>query len=109
MPSMSGPFAMLIHMDTLEDTKHKPWTWILEGPLVTLKKAGVHFDPDVRGLKATQGDAQTGSALEVRQFHVRMRCPKDTSDCWISETSSMHRSGLSYLDQCSDLPVDWQS
>ena len=77
---MSGPFAMLIHMGTLEGTKHKPWTWILGAPLVTLKEAGVHFDPEVRGLKAIQGDAQSGSALEERaaallhvlQFHQLM-------------------------------------
>lgn len=80
---MSGPFAMLIHMGTLEGTKHKPWTWILGAPLVTLKEAGVHFDPEVRGLKAIQGDAQSGSALEERvvalhvllwQFHELMLC-----------------------------------
>ena len=82
-PIMSGPFAMLIHMGTLEGTKHKPWTWILGAPLVTLKEAGVHFDPEVRGLKAIQGDAQSGSALEERvvalhvllwQFHELMLC-----------------------------------
>ncbi|KAL3154854.1 hypothetical protein ABBQ38_011396 [Trebouxia sp. C0009 RCD-2024] len=63
-PIMSGPFAMLIQMGTLEDTKHKPWTWILGAPLAALKKAGVEFDPEVRGLKAIQGDADSGSALE---------------------------------------------
>ena len=74
-PIMGGPFAMLLRMGTLEDTKHKPWTWILGAPLVTLKEAGVHFDPDVRGLKAIQGDAQSGSALEVRDvalLHVSL-------------------------------------
>ena len=63
---MGGPFAMLIRMGTLESTKHKPWTWILGAPLVTLKEAGVQFDPEVRGLSAIQGDAQSGSALEVK-------------------------------------------
>ena len=52
-------------MGTLEGTKHKPWAWLLAAPLATLKEAGVHFDPEVRGLKAIQGDAQSGSALEV--------------------------------------------
>ena len=63
---MSGPFAMLIPMGTLAASKHKPWTWILAAPLSTLKEAGVEFDPNVRGLKAIQGDAQSGDALEVR-------------------------------------------
>lgn len=67
---MSGPFAMLIQMGTLEDTKHKPWTWILGAPLAALKKAGVEFDPEVRGLKAIQGDADSGSALEVGLLRV---------------------------------------
>ena len=57
---------MLIPMGTLEDTKHKPWTWILGAPLSTLREAGVEFDPEARGLKAIQGDADSGSALEVR-------------------------------------------
>ena len=55
-----------MHMGTLESTKHKPWTWILGAPLVTLREAGVHLDPEVRGLSAIQGDAQSGSALEVQ-------------------------------------------
>ncbi|KAL0049404.1 hypothetical protein WJX82_001334 [Trebouxia sp. C0006] len=63
-PVMSGPFAMLIPMGTLEATKHKPWTWILGAPLSALKEAGVQFDPEARGLKAIQGDADSGSALE---------------------------------------------
>ena len=65
-PVMSGPFAMLIPMGTLEATKHKPWTWILGAPLSALKEAGVQFDPEARGLKAIQGDTDSGSALEVR-------------------------------------------
>ncbi len=65
-PVMSGPFAMLIPMGTLEASKHKPWTWILGAPLSALKEAGVQFDPEARGLKAIQGDADSGSALEVR-------------------------------------------
>ena len=64
-PIMGGPFAMVLPMGTLEGSKHKPWTWILGAPLVTLKEAGVEFDPNVRGLKAIQGDADSGSALEV--------------------------------------------
>ena len=52
-------------MGTLEASKHKPWTWILGAPLSTLREAGVEFDPSVRGLKAIQGDAQSGNALEV--------------------------------------------
>ncbi|KAL0042605.1 hypothetical protein WJX79_004971 [Trebouxia sp. C0005] len=63
-PVMSGPFAMLIPMGTLEASKHKPWTWILGAPLSALKEAGVQFDPEARGLKAIQGDADSGSALE---------------------------------------------
>ncbi len=64
-PVMSGPFAMLLPMGTLESTKHKSWTWILGAPLATLREAGVAFDPEARGLKAIQGDADSGSALEV--------------------------------------------
>ena len=67
---MTGPFAMLIHMGTLEGSKHKPWTWILGAPLSTLKENGVEFDPEVRGLKAIQGDVSSGSALEVGLFHL---------------------------------------
>ena len=62
---MGGPFAMLMTMGTLEDTKHKPWTWILGAPLAAVKEAGVDFDPNARSVKAIQGDAQSGSALEV--------------------------------------------
>ena len=65
---MTGPFAMMLPMGTLEGTSHKPWTWILGAPLVTLKEAGVEFDPNVRGLKAIQGDADSGSALEVTRL-----------------------------------------
>lgn len=65
LPIMGGPFAMLMPMGTLEESKHKPWTWILGAPLSFVKKAGVEFDPDARGVKAIQGDAQSGSALEV--------------------------------------------
>ena len=93
-PIMSGPFAMLIQMGTLEGTKHKPWTWILGAPLVTLKEAGVHFDPDVRGLKAIQGDAESGSALEVREFYCSHKEFKGCCVCWIYETALMHHSCL---------------
>ncbi|KAL3144420.1 hypothetical protein ABBQ32_004168 [Trebouxia sp. C0010 RCD-2024] len=78
-PIMSGPFAMLIQMGTLEDTKHKPWTWILGAPLATLQKAGVQFDPEVRGLKAIQGDADSGSALE-NALKIFKNMPKSLMD-----------------------------
>ena len=68
---MTGPFAMMLPMGTLEGTHHKPWTWILGAPLITLKEAGVEFDPNVRGLKAIQGDAESGSALEVARLLER--------------------------------------
>ena len=85
---MSGPFAMLIRMGTLEGTKDKPWTWILGAPLVTLKEAGVHFDPDVRGLKAIQGDAPSGSALEVRAVALLHALPEEFV-CIARETQLM--------------------
>ena len=52
-------------MGTLEETRHKAWSWALMAPMHTLKEAGVDFDPEVRTLKAIQGDAQSGDALEV--------------------------------------------
>ena len=56
---------MIFPMGTLEETKDQGWTWILGAPYNTVKKAGVDFDPDSRGIKAIQGDASSGSALEV--------------------------------------------
>ena len=67
---MTGPSAMLLHMGTLEGSKHKPWTWILKAPLITLKENGVEFDPEMRGLKAIQGNVSSGSALEVGLAHL---------------------------------------
>ena len=52
-------------MGTLDSTKHKGWTWILQAPVAEVMQAGVHFDPNARGVKASQGDAASGSALEV--------------------------------------------
>lgn len=56
---------MLWPMGTLEETQHKAWSWALMAPMQTLKEAGVDFNPEVRTLKAIQGDAQSGDALEV--------------------------------------------
>lgn len=55
----------LLPMGTLEKTKHKGWTWIMAMPLAEVQKAGVHFDPNNRTMKAIQGDAASDSALEV--------------------------------------------
>ena len=52
-------------MGTLEHTKHKGWTWIMAMPMAEVHKAGVDFDPNNRTVKAIQGDAASGSALEV--------------------------------------------
>ncbi|KAL0021580.1 hypothetical protein WJX77_011733 [Trebouxia sp. C0004] len=54
----------LLPMGTLENTKHKGWTWIMAMPLAEVLKAGVDFDPNNRTVKAIQGDAASGSALE---------------------------------------------
>ncbi len=55
----------LLPMGTLENTKDKGWTWIMAMPLAEVQKAGVDFDPNNRTVKAIQGDAASGSALEV--------------------------------------------
>jgi len=55
----------LLPMGTLENTKHKGWTWIMAMPLAEVQKAGVDFDPNNRTVKAIQGDAASGSALDV--------------------------------------------
>lgn len=54
----------LLPMGTLENTKHKGWTWIMAMPMAEVHKAGVDFDPNNRTVKAIQGDAASGSALE---------------------------------------------
>ncbi|DBB12294.1 TPA: hypothetical protein ACH3X3_006390 [Trebouxia sp. C0006] len=54
----------LLPMGTLENTKDKGWTWIMAMPLAEVQKAGVDFDPNNRTVKAIQGDAASGSALE---------------------------------------------
>ena len=52
-------------MGTMDSTKDKGWTWILQAPIADVQKAGVHFDPNARTAKAIQGDAVSSSALEV--------------------------------------------
>ena len=56
---------MLFEMGTLEETKGQSWTWVLGCPLDQVRAAGVEFDPNARGIKSVQGDASSGSALEV--------------------------------------------
>lgn len=55
----------LLPMGTSENTKHKGWTWIMAMPLAEVRRAGVDFDPNNRTVEAIQGDAASGSALEV--------------------------------------------
>lgn len=52
-------------MGTLQSTKDRSWTWILAAPMETVQKAGVGFNPNTRTVTAIQGDAASGSALEV--------------------------------------------
>ena len=52
-------------MGTLEDTKHRAWTWVLSAPVDVVKEMGVDFDPEKRSIKSVQGDAGKSSALEV--------------------------------------------
>ena len=61
---------MMFQMGTLESTKDRSWTWILAAPIKVVQKAGVDFDPDTRSVTAIQGDATTGSALEVNIKHT---------------------------------------
>ncbi len=63
----------LLPMGTMEHTKDKGWTWILAMPLAEVQKAGVDFDPNNRTVKAIQGDAASGSALEVTSIHAFFR------------------------------------
>lgn len=72
--SEASRFALL-PMGTLEDTKHKGWTWIMAMPLAEIHKAGVRFDPNNRTIKAIQGDVASGSALEVMVTHAAMMLP----------------------------------
>ena len=55
-------------MGTIDSTKHKGWTWMLAAPMAKVQEAAVEFDPDKRTIKAVQGDASAGSALEVLQL-----------------------------------------
>ena len=61
-------------LGTMEDTKDKGWTWILQAPIADVRKAGVHFDPNARTAKAIQGDAVSSSALEVLCVHTTITC-----------------------------------
>ena len=65
-PAAESRGALLMPMGTMEDTKDKGWTWILQAPMADVQRAGVHFDPNARTAKAIQGDAVSSSALEVR-------------------------------------------
>ena len=56
---------MLFEMGTLEETKDQSWTWVLGCPVHLVRQAGVEFDPDARGVKSIQGNASSGTALEV--------------------------------------------
>ena len=58
--------ALILPMGTIESTKDRAWTWILQSPVADVIDAGVDFDPEVRTVRASQGDAVTGGALEVR-------------------------------------------
>ena len=60
-------------MGTIESTRDRNWTWILQSPVADVIEAGVDFDPAVRTVRAIQGDAATGGALEVR-FQARIFC-----------------------------------
>lgn len=60
---------MIFQMGTLESTQDRSWTWILAAPMATVQKAGVDFNPDTRTVTAIQGDAASGSALEVISKH----------------------------------------
>lgn len=66
--SVQGQFAMLFEMGTLDETKEQSWTWVLGCPIDQVRAAGVEFDPNARGVKSVQGDASSGSALEVRSL-----------------------------------------
>lgn len=72
---LSHPFAMMFQMGTLESTKDRSWTWILAAPIKVVQKAGVDFDPDTRSVTAIQGDAPTGSVLEVGTKPTPKRLP----------------------------------
>lgn len=62
-------------LGTIESTKDKGWTWILQAPIADVQKAGVHFDPNARTVKAIQGDAVSSSALEVfSSWHTTISC-----------------------------------
>ena len=64
-------------MGTLEETKDESWSWILGCPLNLVQKAGVHFDPNARGVKSVQGDASSGTALEVSSVAVIVKSRAD--------------------------------
>ena len=63
--SINSASARLFKMGTLEETKDQAWTWVLGCPMDQVREAGVAFDPNARGVKSVQGDASSGSALEV--------------------------------------------
>lgn len=69
-PAAESRGALVMPMGTFESTKDKDWTWVLMAPLADVQKAGVHFDPSVRTTKAIQGDAASGSALQVIVNHA---------------------------------------
>ena len=59
-------FGMLFRMGTVEETKDRPWSWVLSAPIEFVKAAGVDFDPEVRSVKCVQGDTEgKTSALQV--------------------------------------------
>ena len=68
--NVSTQSGMLFEMGTLEETKDQSWTWVLGCPLELVRKAGVEFDPDARGVKSIQGDATSGSALKVELSYL---------------------------------------
>ena len=65
MRNPQEPFAIVFQMGTLDSTRERSWTWVLAAPMNLVRKAGVDFDPDARTVTAIQGDAASGSALEV--------------------------------------------
>ena len=58
--------ALILPMGTIESTRDRAWTWILQSPMADVVDAGIDFDREVCTVRASRGDTATGGALEAR-------------------------------------------
>ena len=92
---------MLFRMGTVEETKDRPWSWVLSAPIEFVKAAVVDFDPDVRSVKCVQGDTEgKTSALQVIPYSFLFFFFDCCSFCSSSSVKHLEVGSVCFYGNC---------